>query len=154
MLSFTDRYYTVRVYVVIHWPLLYSPCLCCHSLTVIIQFVFMLSFTDRYYTVRVYVVIHWPLLYSPCLCCHSLTIIIQSVFMLSFLFVIVCGPFRFFNYHIAYKAQRQIIKCIQNDTFLSVITRYRVIMKHLFNICILYWNKQIPQSINTLCYVN
>jgi hypothetical protein len=43
MLSFTD-YCTGHVYVVIHW-LLYWPCLCCHSLTIVLA-MFILHYCD------------------------------------------------------------------------------------------------------------
>jgi hypothetical protein len=48
---------------------LYWPCVCCHSLTL--------------------------LLYWSCLCCHSLnTVIVLAMFMLSFICAIVCGLFQ------------------------------------------------------------
>jgi hypothetical protein len=39
-------YCTIFVYVVIHWPCYCTICLCCHSLTLLLYYLFMLSFTD------------------------------------------------------------------------------------------------------------
>jgi divalent metal cation (Fe/Co/Zn/Cd) transporter len=83
-LSFTDPVIVLFVYVVIHWPCYCTICSCCHSLTLLLYYLFMLSFTDPVIVLFVYVVIHWSCYCTICSCCHSLTLLLYYLFMWSF----------------------------------------------------------------------